>query len=231
MERTREKRLERFPDVEGLPLEKEEKRIVLGSSGIKKVVLCALGPEGTNISQACRRWAEKMGISEKTEVKLCDTPELSLKEAQKVQEKGVLAVFWTCAVYAHEAEFFFTNPKILPFFFTEVMDLDEMQIATREDLPVEKGKIPEEWKIASHPSPVHLVRNLECEKVIVTSNGEAARVCKAGEVEICVTTESARKIYGLKKIHLFGSPPMVFFGGITPHGIKVIKKVLSHSKG
>jgi len=220
--------LERFTEVPPklYNLREEEIKRVLQSEKIKKVICFALGPKGTNIGQAVEKWIKRMDISSKTEIIFCETPEESVEKGKKVKEEGVLAIFWTCAVYVGEAELFFTNPDTLPFFFVEKMELDEMQLATRAELlgEINNGKIPKDWKIASHPSPVHLVRKLENPIVFAKSNAHAAVLCQEGKVELCITTESARKIYKLERIFGFGSPPMIFFGGITQRGLELIKK-------
>lgn len=199
----------------------------LRSEQIVKVVCFCLGPSGTNIEQAATKWLERMGVMHKGEVILESTPEACLHKARQVVEDGVIAVFWTCAVYFHESEFFFTNPDVYPFFFQEEMLLDEMQLAAKPEkarLIGERSFIPAGWLIASHPSPVHLIRDLGCEAMLVNSNAEAAKVCASGETELCITTEKARQAYGLVKIHEFGSPNMVFFGGVTQHGLDQLVK-------
>lgn len=215
-----------FPKMDGLPRTENDQVEVFQSDVIKKVVCFSLGPEGTNIVQASRLWLNRMHITRKAEVCLYDTPEACLKEARRITENGVVAIFWTCAVYAHESEFFFGNPDVLPFFTKEVMLLDEMQLATTPELALDviNGRIPEGWKISSHPSPQHLLKYLDREIILVNSNSAAAKHCKDGLSSACITTESARKIYNLATLHMFGSPPMVFFGGITGHGAKVVKK-------
>jgi len=220
-----------FPELNGLPQNGEAKLRALHSPVVKSVVCFCLGPEGTNIEQAAKRWIDRMGITYKARVVLCLTPEDSLRQAREVTEEGVLAVFWTCAVYAKEAEFFFTNPDILTFYFNEVMNLDAMQLATRPEMgsqliPNADGDviIPSSWLIASHPSPQHLVKPLGCEVVLVNSNAAAAEHCAKRLSAACITTETARKIHGLVTIHMFNSPPMVFFGGITAAGAALHKK-------
>jgi prephenate dehydratase len=217
-------RFERIPENLG---EGEIKRS-LQSEKIKKIICFVLGPKGTNIAQAAEKWTNEMDISSKTEIVFCDTPEDSVEKAKQVMKEGVLAVFWTCAVYVREAELFFTNPDTFPFFFIEKMDLDEMQLAVRPELfsEIKNGKIPKDWKIASHPSPAPLVRKLGNPIVFAHSNAHAAQMCQQGETELCITTESARRIYKLKKVFSFGSPPMIFFGGITSRGLELIKKCL-----
>lgn len=225
--------LETFPEITDFPQTEDEICNVLRDSLIRKIEIFALGPAGTNIEQAAHLWILRMGVSRKTEFKLCDTPESCLMKAREVSREGCLAIFWTCAVYAKENEFFFTNLDTLPFFTQQVMLLDEMQLATRGSLLgelLDKKRIPGSWVVASHPSPAPLVRHLPCKVVLVNSNAEAAKQCVARKVEACITTEKARAIYQLAKLHSFGSPPMVFFGGIAPRGIELVQRVWSQIK-
>lgn len=219
--------LNSFPSSEGLPSHRAELISVFQSSAIRRIRCFALGPRGTNIEQACQRWVKITSIDDKTTIELGETPEKCLEMARQVQSPDEVAIFWTCAVYFNLFKLFFENPDTLPFFISYVMRLDEMQLATRQDLVgrVQNGQLPKEWKITSHPSPAPLVRNSGCEIVLVTSNAEAAKRCASGIEDACITTEMARGIYGLAKLHSFGSPPMVFFGGITAHGAEVIRKV------
>lgn len=219
--------LSNFPSSKKLPSDREAIISVLQSPVINKIRCFALGPKGTNIGQACQKWVQNTGIDDKTIIEFGETPEKCLEMARQVQSLDEVAFFWTCAVYYNLFKLFFENPDTLPFFVSYVMLLDEMQLATRQDLVgrVQNGQLPKEWKIASHPSPAPLVRNLGCQVVLVNSNAAAAKSCSAGEIEACITTEAARKIHNLTQLHSFGSPPMVFFGGITAHGAEVIRKV------
>jgi len=194
-----------------------------------KVVCCALGPKGNNIEQAATLWLKNLGITEKSEVVLRDTPELCLELARSIVEDGVVAVFWTCAVYVRENLLFFGNPDVYPFFFQQTMPLDEMQLATKpaNELQVRVNNgFPPSWRIASHPSPAPLVEGFG-EIVLCNSNAAAARTCASGGTELCITTESARQAYGLVKVHSFGSPDMVFFGGITQPGKDQLEKIMA----
>jgi hypothetical protein len=38
-----------------------------------------------------------------------------------------------------------------------------------------------------------------------------------------MTTTSARDLHRLTTAHIFGSPPMLFFGGITRRGLSVLE--------
>lgn len=217
---------EQFPSVEGLPKTDEEIKTSLQSSMVRKIHCFALGPEGTNISQACEQWIDRMAIRPKTKVELCPTPEASLERAREINTDGEIGIFWTCAVYYNLHKLFFGNPDTLPFFITEMMALDEMQLATRKEMAKSLGEeLPFSWRIASHPSPAPLATKIT---IKANSNAEAAMMCANKEVEACITTESARRIHRLVNLHSFGSPLMVFFGGITTEGAKVIKKAYEY---
>jgi len=134
-------------------------------------------------------------------------------------------------VFARMAPMFFKNPAILPFFFVHEMKLDEMQLATRTDLSeklvgaVAAGDCSD-WHIASHVSPKHLLDPLVeqgAEIMDANSNGAAAQMCREGQADACMTTTSARDLHRLTTAHIFGSPPMFFFGGITRRGLSVLE--------
>lgn len=220
-------RLPSFPSSTGLLEDPEEIARVLRSPAVQEVRCFALGPEGTNIAQACRRWLRRNGIEDKSTMVLCSTPEDSVIAARRetVVDLGILGLFWTCAVFDREKEVFFENPDVYPFFVQETMLLDEMQLAARPELVAESGgAVPAHWRIASHPSPAPLLAELPCAVVRVRSNADAAARCAAGEFEACITTESARQIHGLTQLHVFGCPPMVFFGGITAEASRLFRQ-------
>jgi hypothetical protein len=224
------KELKKFNSI-SLPITPNEQEKVLSAKEIKKIICFCIGPEGTNIQSACKLWIKKTGVEKKTEIVLCKTPEESIKKAREVKEKECLAIFWTCAVYNKLHEIFFKNPDTLTFFIQMEMFLDNMQLAALPEhiKKIKGGKIPKTWKIASHPSPAPLLSETCCKVYIITSNAQAAKLCASGKVDACITTESAKKIHGLKTIHEFGSPKMIFFGGITINGVELILKVL-HKK-
>ncbi len=224
---TKIKGLKRFNVVGNLPKDPGEQGEIFRSESIRKITCFVLGPLGTNMVQACEQWIKEMNIEDKTEIILCETPEESIERARNVNEEGHVAIFWTCAVYNCLCNVFFQNPDTLTFFIEVVMYLDEMQLAARPEKvsEVEDGIIPKHWKILSHPSPAPLVRDLGCEIILTTSNAKAAELCAAGKSDACITTEAARKIYNLATLHKFGSPKMVFFGGITTHGVEIISKI------
>lgn len=226
------KGLKIFNDPDKLPQSPEEQRRALQSCAIRKITCFVLGPAGTNMQQACEQWIVEMGIGYKTEIVLCMTPEESIEKARLVVEEGHVATFWTCAVYNCLCNVFFQNPDTLTFFIEKVMMLDEMQLATRSEkvCEIQNDIMPEKWNIASHPSPAPLLNDIKCNVKLTTSNAKAAELCRSGEADACITTESARELNGLKTLHVFGSPKMVFFGGITAHGVKIISKAYNEMK-
>jgi hypothetical protein len=219
--------LPHFPSASDLPKDPDEIVRVLCSPAVREVRCFVLGPEGTNIAQACARWLERVGLQAKSTLSYCATPEDSVAAARRetAPELGILGIFWTCAVFDREKEVFFKNPDAYPFFVQETMLLDEMQLATRPELASgHLSSIPAHWRIASHPSPAPLLDLLPCTVIPAHSNAAAAASCASGDCEACITTESARQIYNLTRLHRFGSPPMVFFGGITERGASLFRR-------
>lgn len=217
----------------------ENKKIALHAPQVKRVVSFTLGPEGTNIEQAAILWHKQMEIGHKAAIERCDLPETAVARAIEENTEGTLAVFWTCAVFARLNQVFFNNTSTFPFFFPQEMLLDDMQLAVRNRII---GNVLREWgndtkkrlgiRIATHVSPAPLLEHLKnagASLVNASSNSEAARMCKAGEVEACMTTESARIIYELTALHRFGSPLMVFFGGVTLVGLHLLEQALEGS--
>ncbi len=202
-----------------------DQRLSLQAPEVKRVVSYALGPTGTNIEQAAKLWHVEMGVEPKAEIVLCDLPETAVKKAMEPHESGVLPVFWTCAVFKRMHTIFFGNPATLPLFHSYSMLLDEMQLASISPNVCE-GNDLSGVTIASHVSPaplVDLLVGIGARVIDASSNGEAARMCREGQVSACITTESARRIYDLETVHKFGSPVMVFFGGITADGLALLQ--------
>jgi len=220
-----------FPPASGLPRAAETTRRALGSRVIRSVNSYALGPEGTNIIRAATTWHVEMGIAQKSAVIPCGTVEESVMRTRANTSAGCLSLFWTCAVFTRENQVFFENPDMLPFAFWLCMPLDEMQLACRPGLAadLEPVAIRAGWRILTHPSPAPLVKSLGCEIIEAKSNADAAVRCAAGEGEACVTTEAARLRYGLAKVRSFGSPDMVFFGGIGQHGLVLLRQAQQDS--
>lgn len=233
------KGLECFLDMSGLPETAEELSACLRYSKVEEVRMFVLGPVGTNINQAAHRWAMRMGITDKVIYQLRASSDGSdpvmpyAREARQVQIPGVLPMFWTCAVYFDLNKLFFLNPDTGPLYVSEIMNLDSMRLCVRPDMASEivDGVIPTTWRIAAHPSPTPLLSNLPNRVLRSGSNASAAKSCAAGEVQACVTTESGQDISGLAAVHVFGSPPMVFFGGITVFGRDLLREIYKDLRG
>ena len=218
--------LKTFPTTEGLPFGDEEQYAAFNSPEVEEVICFALGPEGTNIGQSCQQWIKRTGIKHKSRIIYCETPWKALERARAIERPGCVPTFWTCAVYYDLFHLFFRSPDAYTLFVIEPMLLDEMQLAVRPELAEEivDGVIPKGWSIASHPSPAPLVEHLSATIKLVDSNAQAAMDCSDGLHQMCVTTESARNKHGLVKAHSFGSPMMVFFGGVAGGGLEVLRK-------
>lgn len=186
-----------------------------------KIKIFALGPEGTNIGAAAKHWAKEYGFYEKSEIIFCNTPDEELRKAEEIKDDKILPIFTLCAVYYKLYEMYFKHYNLYFFLHHYYMELDEMQLVSRHQ---KTENIPDCWTIASHPSPSPLISNLKNKIIYVSSNSEAAKKCAEGAVDACITTESARIIYSLNKLHSFGSPTMLFTFGTTCHGINIIKR-------
>ncbi len=226
-----------FLSLKGLPQTELEIVEILRSSEIKEVRNFVLGPRAiSNIPQACQRWLARNCLTEKATLIEGRIPDEYLLAAQAVNEPKVVPLYWTCAVFGREKDLFFgQGVDTLMFFVQEIMPLDHMQLAI---LPgritgyqLDKIKLltlPSQINtVASHASPKPLLdslllQNQHCRWVEATSNGAAAEMVLRREVDICITTETARSETGLVKIHDFGCPPMVFFGGLTKHGANTV---------
>ncbi len=193
---------------------------LIKSDKVARVKLFALGPEGTNISQAAKLWAEHLRILDKTEMILCATPEDEVEEAMKVDKKGVVPIFALCAVYNDLCKLFFKYGSNYTFLHHFYMRLDKMQLASKKYI---NETMPNNATIASHYSPSVLLENTEYNICMADSNAAAARKCFYGETDACITTETARKIYGLNTLKEFGAPSMLFTFGTTEHGIRQLQ--------
>jgi hypothetical protein len=221
-----------FVSADDLPLTVEDCVEALSSGLIKLVKSHALGPSGTNILRAAEQWHREMNIDHKAKIVLCDTPEQAVMSARANKEEGVLDVFWTCAVYFREHELFFGFTDTLPFLFQVNLPLDEMQLACRPEMAVRllNTDAMSGCKVLSHPSPASLVKKLPVVVIPAKSNADAAVRCSHGEAEACITTEAAQRLHGLVTLHRFGSPPMVFFGGISTHRIDLLRRGLAEAR-
>jgi hypothetical protein len=232
--------LPRFLSVKDLPQTENEIIEVLHCPDILEIRNFVLGPGMiSNIPQACSRWLKRTGLESKGTLVFGRTPDEYLVSAQAVKQYGVVPLYWTCAVFGREKDLFFgSGIDTLMFWVQEVMPLDHMQLAVRPKRLKRQdfGNIAKDCvlppgitKLASHASPKPLLNNLflqnpHCSWIEATSNGAAAEMVNDGQADMCVTTKAALKKTGLKCVHEFGCPPMVFFGGLTNHGARVVSR-------
>ncbi len=196
---------------------------ILQSDDISEVRIFVLGPEGTNISQAAHKWAVHCGISKKVNIILCDTPEQEVEAAVQVREEGVIPIFALCAVYYNLCKVFFRNLDSYMFLHHYYMQLDNMQLASKN---YTKHTLKDNALVAAHYSPSILLEATDYVIKDTSSNSAAARLCAEGEVDACITTETACKLYDLNTIKEFGSPNMLFTFGTTKFGMDEILKTL-----
>lgn len=202
-----------------------EWRKCLASPLLRRIHCFALGPAGTNIERASKEWLKRVGVDHKTSLILCETPEQSLQRCRAHDnDESAVSLFWTCAVFFDEYKMFFQNADAALFASSITLPLDNMMLCHRE------GDSPARWeksRIASHPSPRPLLQSIEsvCTVVPATSNAAAAKMCRDGAAEMCVTTEAGARFNGLVAVHEFGSPDMVFFMGMRNRDLEKLSRL------
>lgn len=205
---------------------------ILHSQQVKYVIIHALGPAGTNISQASHLYAERIGITGKTEVTIhgvgitpLDYAQIAADETRASLSSGTLPetlhLHVECAVYNDMDRLYEERAEEAIFIDEQNMALDTMQLAAvvsmeeLQNMVKSRGRI----RIATHPSPRSLVlqwieRGL-VEWIQASSNSAAALMVAKGQADMCVTTASSvglltkhgREIHTLYE---FGSPNMIF---------------------
>ncbi|MCO6430803.1 MAG: hypothetical protein J5J00_08070 [Deltaproteobacteria bacterium] len=187
-------------------------RDFLRSSQVQKIELHALGPKGTNIAQASELYLRSIGVEHKGEVVVHPSGIEPMDYAQIARNRlvdGTLPLHMECAVYYRMGDLYRARQPEMVFADHYYMRLDAMQLAGPESF--DTGRT---LKIASHPSPAGLIdawtqRGI-AKYVKATSNAAAAEMVRAGEADLCITTESGRERYGLTTHHVFGAPNMIF---------------------
>ena len=231
-------KLNTFISREELPVGESEIRDTFLRPEVKEVRNFVLGPGViSNIPQACKKWINRFGLNRKATLMMGETPDAYLAAAQAITEDGVVPLFWTCAVFGREKDLFFGSAtNTCMFFVQQVMPLDHMQLAcTSETASGFKQSVSEtgfvsdaKMIVASHKSPAPLlddllVNNKSLSWQEANSNGAAAVMVKKGEVNLCITTEQSRIQHNLVQLHDYGCPDMVFFGGLTEHGVGIVR--------
>jgi hypothetical protein len=193
-------------------------REILKSNSVRRVIAHALGPVGTNISQAMRQYIESLGIQDKTDLVVHPggVEPLTYAEFAALQvEDGVIPIHMECAVYYEMAKLFAERPNEVVFADHHYMLLDTMQLASVK--PIEEIASSGVMRIAAHPSPRPLidpwVNAGRAEWVKATSNSQAAQMAldPTSGIDACITTGSGlENAPGLQSRHIFGRPNMLF---------------------
>ncbi|MDD5110122.1 MAG: hypothetical protein PHI63_02810 [Patescibacteria group bacterium] len=230
----------RFLPTDGLPTAEFDIVEALRADGVSEIRNFVLGPKVgmSSICQACQRWLIRTRLASKATVITGNDPVTYLAQALEVREVGVVPLFWTSPVLGNEKDLFFgPGAGTLMFWIVERMRLDGLQLAARPQNATSfvisalqtTHRVPPDWRyITSHRSLQPLLldvlrANRDLEWVQAMSTGHAAELCAAKQVDACVCTEVMRQQYRLETLQEFGSPDMLFFGGLTPHGASVIR--------
>ncbi len=158
-----------------------------------------LGPYGTNLAAAAWTWFDKRATG--GSVSLYQTVEEAIAAMPCTEADALM----TCAVYPNLHHVVFSNLSSLQFIDCFIFPTFPMVMASRD------GRMPQ--TISTHPAPQDLVPP-QLERVLTTSNAQAARDCRDGRTDGCITTLAAMEIHGLKLVTNFGPVPMVY----TLHG-------------
>lgn len=208
-------------------LTNDDFKAILKSSSVHRIVAHALGPKGTNISQAMIQYIESLGVERKTDLIIHPggvEPRAYADQALEEVEEGVVPIHMECAVYYDMDPLFRERAGEVVFADHHYMPLDVMQLASKK--PIEELAASGVIRIATHPTPRPLISPWEnvnpkrAEHIKATSNAEAAQMVLAGEADACITTASSlnqerAQTEGLVSRHVFGSP-MMFFTIATP---------------
>ena len=156
-------------------------------------VIGTLGPEGTNSELASLKYLTDNNLSDKGVVKLYLTPEQAIDALINMEiDKCVL-----CIVYPRLNEIVFRNLEYIEMTDTYMLPTYAMVIAGSSSAV----------KYCSHAAPIDLIekgKNVE----IVNSNAEAAKLCKMGKFDACVTTRKAADLYKLNIVKDYGEVNM-----------------------
>ena len=198
-------------------------RQILRSNKVQNIPAHALGPDGTNISQAMRLWIKQVGIKNKSQLiihpagiePLGDGGSSSYAEiaAQQVAARTV-PTHMECAVYYNQPRLWNERGLTETIFMDSLnMPLDNMLVAGPNNLSQlsAKGSLT----IATHKSPKPLIESWLGDRVTwikATSNSAAADMVAEGQVDLCVTTGHGidNNTSQLRVIHNCGCPVMAF---------------------
>jgi len=169
-----------------------------------------LGPAGTNCERAAKAYLAKN--KQQGTIHLHDTLELATSRCLSAPPDALLL---GCIVYPKLHEIVFENLDTMKIVDCFVMDTYDMVFAAYDK------NLDEIGTVCSHPAPQQLVSSVPglptVELTLVNSNSTAARRCREGEFDACISTRESTDANGLTVLKNFGPVPM----GFSLHGKKV----------
>ncbi len=156
------------------------------------MLIGTLGPKNTNSELASYHYLEAHRMD--GAVELYATPERSIEALiNKEVDKTIL-----CIVY----------PKLNDLVFENLADIEIKDVFTCATDEMVIGQAREGDRACCHPAPVNLIQSEYDNISYVSSNSEAARLCVAGDYDVCVTTRRAAEEHGLRIKRNFGKVSM-----------------------
>lgn len=243
------KRSDRLKAVLGNIVTPMDFQNILRSRLVKEVNIHALGPAGTNISQAAHLYIERVGISDKTNVIVhgfgitpLEYAEIAAEETRKSLLAGelpkILHLHMECAVFDGLGKLYQQRSEESIFIDEQDMALDSMQLAAQlnidelRSIARGKGKI----RIATHPSPRSLILSWinqgTAHWIEASSNSAAALMVTQDQADACVTTASTVTLLAkqnMHTLHQFGSPNMIFTIA-SPLSHRLLREFLSRGE-
>ncbi|MGH2720843.1 MAG: hypothetical protein ACRDJO_04470 [Actinomycetota bacterium] len=166
--------------------------------------LHTLGPSGTNCELAARRWFGRAGTA--GWVVLHPTLE---DAADRVADSPGAALV-ACAAYPDLHTLIYSRLGRLTIVDCMMMPTHNMVIARRRGAPTLES-------ISVHHAPEALVPDTFPTRLPALSNSAAARSCRAGAADACITTMPAAIREGLEILHDFGPVTLSFSVHIRVH--------------
>ena len=166
--------------------------------------LHTLGPPGTNCELAAHRWFDRVGTS--GGVLLYPTLEAA---ADRVVESSTGALI-ACAAYPELHTLIYSRLGRLTMIDCMMTPTHNMVIARRRGARCLDS-------IAVHHAPAALVPDTFATRLPATSNSAAARCCRSGTADACITTMPAAVREGLEITHDFGPIVLGFSVHVAVH--------------
>jgi len=159
-------------------------------------VLHTLGPTGTNLEMAANWWLERNCPD--GDVVLHETLEEAVREMPCDSSHALLG----CIVYPDLHTLVFSNLGRLTLRECFTVPTYAMVLAAKEEMSPAS--------VVSHPAPQALIPSSVEQRLLTTSNAQAALDCVSGKADACITTDVAARDNGLVILRDFGPVSMGF---------------------